>query len=84
MYPSQVGVVGRTGAGKSSMLLSLFRLIEPSNGNIYVDGVDITKIGLYDLRSNLTIIPQVCRFSLFKKLNSTTRSDISINISVIV
>ncbi|GAB5588211.1 hypothetical protein Unana1_03111 [Umbelopsis nana] len=54
----KVGIVGRTGAGKSSLSLSLFRIIEAASGNIFVDGVDISSIGLHDLRSRLTIIPQ--------------------------
>lgn len=54
----KVGIVGRTGAGKSSMTLCLFRIIEAANGGIAIDGVNIADIGLHDLRSKLTIIPQ--------------------------
>lgn len=54
----KIGVVGRTGAGKSSLTLALFRIIEASGGNIHVDNLDISKIGLLDLRGRLAIIPQ--------------------------
>ena len=54
-----MGIVGRTGAGKSSMTLSLFRLIEAAGGSIVIDGINISTIGLHDVRERLTIIPQV-------------------------
>uniref|UniRef100_A0A3Q3FJ42 Multidrug resistance-associated protein 1 n=1 Tax=Labrus bergylta TaxID=56723 RepID=A0A3Q3FJ42_9LABR len=54
----KVGIVGRTGAGKSSLMLGLFRIIEAAEGNIFIDGVDVSKLGLHELRSRITIIPQ--------------------------
>ncbi|KAH9270061.1 hypothetical protein BASA83_007891 [Batrachochytrium salamandrivorans] len=54
----KIGIVGRTGAGKSSLTLALFRLIEASEGSVMVDGINISQLGLFCLRSRLTIIPQ--------------------------
>ncbi|KAJ1547646.1 hypothetical protein HK096_001625, partial [Nowakowskiella sp. JEL0078] len=54
----KVGVVGRTGAGKSTLSLAFFRIIPFADGSIFIDGIDIEKVGLHDLRSRLTIIPQ--------------------------
>ncbi|XP_050957855.1 multidrug resistance-associated protein 1 isoform X2 [Labeo rohita] len=54
----KVGIVGRTGAGKSSLTLGLFRIIEAAQGEIRIDGVNIAELGLHELRSRITIIPQ--------------------------
>jgi ABC-type multidrug transport system fused ATPase/permease subunit len=53
-----LGVVGRTGSGKSTISLCLFRILEAYSGKIYIDGVDISKVGLQKLRESITIIPQ--------------------------
>lgn len=55
----RIGVIGRTGAGKSSLTLALFRFLEARSGSVFVDGLDISKINLHSLRSRLAIIPQV-------------------------
>lgn len=54
----KIGVVGRTGSGKSTLVQVFFRLVEPSGGKIIIDGIDIGMLGLHDLRSRFGIIPQ--------------------------
>ncbi|KNC82174.1 hypothetical protein SARC_05532 [Sphaeroforma arctica JP610] len=70
---SKVGVVGRTGSGKSSMVVSLFRMVEAASGSICVDGVDISSLGLKDLRARIGIIPQVLSTLL---VTGTTREHV--------
>lgn len=55
---NKIGIVGRTGAGKSTIITAFFRFLDPETGSIHIDGVDISKIGLQNLRQALTIIPQ--------------------------
>jgi len=65
----KVGIVGRTGAGKSSLALALFRALEAEEGKIIIDDIDISKIGLRDLREAITMVPQgECLHSIFLRL----------------
>jgi len=54
----RVGLLGRTGSGKSTLAMSILRFVDPDSGRIFIDGIDITTIGLHDLRSRVTFIPQ--------------------------
>ncbi|TCD65592.1 hypothetical protein EIP91_002477 [Steccherinum ochraceum] len=54
----RIGLLGRTGSGKSTLAMSILRFVDPASGRILVDGIDISKIGLHDLRSRITFIPQ--------------------------
>ena len=56
----KVGIVGRTGAGKSSIIQALFRIVEPEEGSIYqIDNLDALQLGLHTLRHRISVIPQI-------------------------
>ncbi|KAH9359763.1 hypothetical protein HPB48_006184 [Haemaphysalis longicornis] len=57
----QVAIVGRTGAGKSSLVLAILRMLRASGGRILIDGVDISEVSLRRLRRSVTVIPQVIK-----------------------
>ncbi|KAG8803549.1 hypothetical protein FRC16_004675 [Serendipita sp. 398] len=69
----KIGVLGRTGGGKSTLAQSLFRFVQASQGAIYIDGIDIARVGLTDLRSRLTIIPRGCPYSAVDCYSSPCR-----------
>lgn len=74
---SRVGVVGRTGAGKSSLINCLFRLMELDSGKIVIDSQDISKMGLHQLRGSMSLIPQVpIPRNLTHPLTSLTHSEL--------
>ncbi|KAF9027408.1 multidrug resistance-associated ABC transporter [Hymenopellis radicata] len=54
----RIGLLGRTGSGKSTLAMSILRFVDPTEGRILIDGIDISKIGVHDLRERLTFIPQ--------------------------
>ena len=56
----KIGIVGRTGSGKSSLIVTLFRLVEPFRGSIVLDGHNLLDLGLDDVRGRIAAIPQVC------------------------
>ena len=59
-----MGVAGRTGCGKSTLMMALKRVMEPSGGRILIDGVDIAAVPLFHLRSRLALVPQACSSTL--------------------
>jgi ABC-type transport system involved in Fe-S cluster assembly fused permease/ATPase subunit len=67
--------INTSGCGKSTLALSLFRFVEPTEGQILIDGIDITNVGLTDLRQRVTIIPQVRVENLEEEKSSDISSD---------
>ncbi len=53
-------MAGRTGCGKSTLMMALKRVMEPSGGRVLIDGIDIAAVPLFDLRSRLALVPQAC------------------------
>lgn len=54
----KIGIIGRTGAGKSSIMSAIFRFVELTSGTISIDGKNIAEVGIHDLRDKISIIPQ--------------------------
>ena len=74
---AKVGIIGRTGAGKSSIIQVLFRLTNLSSGGVYIDNQDISSVGLHELRSQLSVIPQdalVFKDTLAKNIDPTSQA----------
>lgn len=55
----KIGIVGRTGCGKSTLMNTLLRIVEPSGGQVVIDGVDLANVPLHELRSRIALVPQV-------------------------
>ena len=55
----KIGIVGRTGCGKSTLMSTLFRIVEPTGGRVLIDGHDLAQVPLHQLRSKLALVPQV-------------------------
>lgn len=72
--------MGRTGAGKSSLALGIFRILEAAKGKISIDGINIAEIGLHELRSRITIIPQVHlkMEKIFNSIDTNVKKDLMI------
>ena len=73
----KIGIAGRTGSGKTSLIMSLFRLVEPSSGTIEVDGINLAEIGMHEMRGRFSIIPQGMLITELKTcviMNSKIRS----------
>lgn len=83
LFPTQVGIVGRTGSGKSTLALSVFRVLEACEGNIFIDDLAISAIGLHDLRSKLTIIPQVRRIGAERRCDTKMHAAIDMGYDVL-
>ena len=62
--PSESGNLVCAGCGKSTLMMSIYRIVEPCGGNVTIDGQDICQMGLFDLRSRLALVPQVGRLCI--------------------